>query len=398
MRNTILFISLILAGCSGSRVRNGGSDAPPPGAAQAGKELSKNSGWAGNMQKMAHDLEVLLPYVVSRQEFSAPENRSQITEMVENFNRNVSSVPAHVGEKMLGDDPIIRYSLGHLVDDSNQALKALKEDRVEFARNTLRESIGNCFNCHTTQQLGPENNFSTEKLSAKFRMYPTERAEYYVATRQFDRAIEMLEGVLTNTNTYYDEPHEQSTALKKYLSLMVRVKKDPKRTADVIEKYLLGKKPPMFLASEAQVWLKSLKSWEREKKKVANPVAKARELLAKGEHMQSGGGFQSGYVENLRATALLHDALRTVKKPEEKAAVYLMLGNAYDILSDLGLWDLPEVYFEECIQTSPKTETAKQCYKNYERSIILGFSGSSGVFIPSEEREKLAKLKGEAGL
>src|SRR5690606_33645910 len=176
----------------------------------------------------------LLPFLVSRAEFHDPKNRKDIENLIEGFDRSVARVPRHMGEKMLGEDPMIQYSLNNLQDSSAQALRAFKEGHVEYARNVLVQSISTCFNCHSSQQFGPENTFSTAKLDSSFRMYPTERAQYYVATRQFDRAIEVLENVLRNPTPFYDQPHEQSLALKKYLALMVRVRKDPTRAAETV--------------------------------------------------------------------------------------------------------------------------------------------------------------------
>jgi hypothetical protein len=75
-----------------------------------------------------------------------------------------------------------------------------------------------------------------------------------------------------------------------------------------------------------------------------------------------------------------------------------MLGQSYEAISEMGIWDLPEVYYEACVRTAPKTEEAKRCYRDFERSIVLGFSGSAGIFIPKEERDRLNDLKALAGL
>lgn len=348
--------------------------------------------WASQMQQMAKNLEKLMPYVFSREEFSDAKNRAQVQELVTEYSQSVQHVPEHMGKKLLGDDPLVKYYLDNLKDGGVQAVKAFNEGHLDYSRNVLKDSVGACFNCHTTTQLGPENRFSTAKLSSTFRIYPTEKADFYVATRQYDQAISVLEDVLDNPKRLAEQPHEQVLAMKKYLALMVRVRKEPTRASETISRYLKNGNPPYFVAQEAESWLKSLRKWAGEKRKQPKALQKAKELLAQASRAQA-GAYQAGYVENLRATALLHEALKDAKKPADKADIYRLLGDSYDIVSDLGMWDLPEAYYEACVRTAPKSKVAQGCYRNYERSIVMGFSGSAGVFIPAEERRKMSELK-----
>lgn len=347
--------------------------------------------WASQMQKMSKNLERLMPYVFSREEFSDSKNRNQVKELVTDYSRSVQHVPEHMGKKILGDDPLVKYYLDNLKDGGQQGLRAFNEGHLDYSRNILKDSMGACFNCHTTTQLGPENTFSTSRLDSSFRIYPTEKADYYVATRQYDQAIRVLEGVLERPDTSAEQPHEQMLAMKKYLALMVRVRKEPTRAGDTIAKYLKNGNPPYFVATEAEAWVKSLRRWASEKRKQPKPLQKAKDLMKQAARAQS--AYHAGYVENLRVTALLHEALKDTKKPLEKADIYRMLGDSYDIVSDLGMWDLPEAYYEACVRTAPKSKVAQACYRNYERAIVMGFSGSAGVFIPAEERSKMRDLK-----
>lgn len=387
MKNILLFIVSILSaavlGCS-TEMKEANREARI--------DAKDAKSWASQMQKMSRNLERLMPYVFSREEFSDSKNRAQLKELVTEYSRSVQHVPEHMGKKLLGDDPLVKYYLDNLKEGGQQGLRALNEGHLDYSRNILKDSMGACFNCHTTTQLGPQNTFSTTKLDSSFRIYPTEKADYYVATRQYDQAIKVLESVLEKPELLAEQPHEQMLAMKKYLALMVRVRKEPTRAGDTISKYLKNGNPPYFVASEAEAWIKSLRKWAGEKKKQPKPLQKAKDLMKQASRSQA-GAYQAGYVENLRATALLHEALVQTKKSGEKAEIYRMLGDSYDIVSDLGMWDLPEAYYEACVRTAPKTKVAQTCYRNYERAIVMGFSGSAGVFIPSEERAKMKDLK-----
>lgn len=355
-------------------------------------------GWASDMRGMAQTVEKLMPYVFSRDEFHDPENTKKIKSYITDYSERVSVVKTHAGEQILGDDPIVKYTIGHLKDSTQQALSAFNEGHREYSRNVLKDSIGACFNCHSSNQLGPQSGFSTAQLGSGFRMYATEKADFYVSTRQYDRAIDVLESVLKTPDSYEGQPHEQVAAIKKYLSLVVRVKRDPARAAQSLNMFLSQGRLPYFIASDAESWLSSIRDWQTEKKISTPPLQKAKELLKKADKKQAVGSFQAGYVENLRATTYLHEALKVTQNPQDKAEIYFLLGESYDIISDLGVWDLPELYFESCIRTNPKSKISQKCYKSYEKSIVLGFSGSAGLFLPTAEKNKLAELKKIAGL
>ena len=370
-------------------------------ACQSGnKSQSKTASeatWSGQMKSMAANLEKLLPFVYSSSEFGDYENKEDIAQLIKSFGNSVEVIPEHIGEALLGKDPLVKYSLERLKDSANLSLKAFKDGHLEYARNTLKSSMSSCFNCHTSNTLGPETNLSTSKIAPGFRMFPTEKADYYVATRQYQKATDVLENVLQSPSSFYDSPHEQTAALKKYLSLEVRVKKDPKRAEKVLSQFVQNKKLPYYMAADVENWMQSLRDWSRESK-VSNPATKARRLMQKAVRKQKSKGYQSAMIEHLRATSLLHEGLKKATTDKQRSDLYFSLGTSYDVLTELGLWDLPEVYFEACIRTSPKTNMARKCYRSFERNLILGFSGSAGIFIPKEERARMAELKKLSGI
>jgi hypothetical protein len=352
--------------------------------------------WSTGMQGMAKNLDKLMPYVFSSKEFNDPKNNIIVKKMISNFADGVEGLPRHAGEELLGKDPIVKYSIARLQTNSRRAQQAFIEGSTEYSRHILSENVSLCFSCHSTQNIGPQNNFATT-LDSKFRLYPNERADYYVATRQFDKAIETLDSVVQSPAALLENPHEQMNALRKYLFLQVRIKNDPGPAILLLDKYLAWDRLPYFMAQDAQAWMNSLKVWQMEKKGSKNSTQLAQKLLNKSDNAPI-QGYQSGLVDYLRASMLLHANLRFAKTAKEKAQIYGLLGESYETLAELGIWDLPEVYYEACVRTLPYSVEAQKCYKNFERSIILGFSGSAGIYIPKDERERMVELRRLSGL
>ena len=115
--------------------------------------------------------------------------------------------------------------------------------------------------------------------------------------------------------------------------------------------------------------------------------------MTRSEKLQDEVSYQAGFVENLIASNLLHELISQSKNATQKAKYYHQLGEIYESLIDLGFWSLPESYYEACVKEVPKTAMAKKCFRDYERNILMGFSGSAGVFIPEDEQQKIKELR-----
>ncbi len=374
-----------------------------PAKQESKNPTSAGSAWPGRMQGLSAVLSALMPYAFSRAEFESPKNNAEIKELLGQFVVAAKSVSQHAGEVVMGRDPLVSYGLTRLQSNVQQADQAFSEGHMEFARSVVRESTGLCFQCHSSTELGPRNGFSTVTLEKNFKINMTERAEFYVATRQIDRAIEVLESVLSAPKGVYEDPHETIGSLKKFLALTVRVTKDAPRTVNVLENFVAKNDLPYFLSEDAKEWLKSAKAWRAEGNKIKKGTAvadlkrQANNLIKHAQSIEDVQGDSAAYLDHLRASSLLHEALQKARKDSDLAEIYQLLGRSYTILAELGTWDLPEVYFEACVRAVPGTASAKECFREFEKSVIIGFSGSAGVFIPQEEKARLQELKKIAG-
>jgi hypothetical protein len=105
---------------------------------------------------------------------------------------------------------------------------------------------------------------------------------------------------------------------------------------------------------------------------------------------------RSSDIEYLRASAVLHDVLRSESQPERQSKALLLSGRCYEVLSDIGLWSLHEMYYEACIRNTPHSNIAKQCYLRYENSVFSGYAGSGGVDVPPDVMLHIKELVGLA--
>ena len=150
-------------------------------------------------------------------------------------------------------------------------------------------------------------------------------------------------------------------------------------------------KEPFYLTSAVQHWKKSLKSWSYEKDQ-KDSIKKAKELIAEARILQEYPYDHRADVLYLRASTVLHNALKKENSNAVQAEIYYLLARCYEVLKDVGLWNLNEMYYESCIRKNPHTKLSTQCFEAFERSIYLGYSGSGGTFVPYRIRKKLDEL------
>jgi len=97
--------------------------------------------WPQHMQNISQTVVDLLPYVYNRKKFHNPENETPIKNKIAQFSKSVHKVPTKMGEKLLGQDPIIRYSLKSLRNDVDDSVKVYDAGHLEYARTLLKSSL-----------------------------------------------------------------------------------------------------------------------------------------------------------------------------------------------------------------------------------------------------------------
>ncbi|NJL25935.1 MAG: hypothetical protein HC902_12720 [Calothrix sp. SM1_5_4] len=190
---------------------------------------------------------------------------------------------------------------------------------------------------------------------------------------------------------------DYESLLRRYMALIIRVEGTPQRALRELDKILDRGLAPQYLQQQAEGWKQSLAGWAREKRR---EIRTAKELFAEvNRRFAKAGALQryekdhTGDVEYLRATALLHEGMKILKTPAEEAQALYMLGRAYEVLDELGSWNLHESYYEACFVKEPKSQTGKSCFNRLEASLYMGYSGSAGTNLPAEEKERLQRLK-----
>ncbi|MCB0407332.1 MAG: hypothetical protein KDD34_03950 [Bdellovibrionales bacterium] len=359
------------------------------------KKSEKKQGWSESMQGLSGEVKQILPFVYSRQINYSKKEVKSIQNDLENFAKTAHKIAPQMGEAYLGDDPMVRFSLDQMTSDVQRASHAVSAGQIKYAKGVMKTVMGHCFRCHSMTTAGSQAKWEVSNFSG-LSLNPLEKAELLVATRKYEEATHLLEKALVDDQFMLNLPFDYEAALRRYLVITVRLKPNPQRAIETFEKVLEKKNLPYYLSRKIDQWRAALREWSRSSSKNQFSLSEARRLLKKAQTKQSFSKDQAADVEYLRATEVLHQLLLSKRTSDEKANIYYLLGEVYEVLDELGYWSLHETYYESCISEKPHSHLSSQCFHRLQESIYLGYSGSSGVHVPSDELERLKQLRAKA--
>jgi hypothetical protein len=348
--------------------------------------------WRAQMNGMSEALQDVLPDLFNPALSFSPEYKAKVKKIYD-LSRTVD-ILGHT--KMAPDpDPVLPYIAKALKSDLATAYENLTPTNVRFSKDVLRSSISYCVACHTKSNEGSQFPLLTAFEKPMQQMRWVDKINVLVATRQFDSALDLAK---TQLGTQEDPPIpslDVEKAVRAALTVAVRVKADAEIAADLCRRTLLSPAVPENFKETVNVWMSDINSWKNETSKKA--IDKAT-LLKMARGLTSSAGKESEIPANsevryLRASNLMQQVLSLKPSSHESAEALYTIGRTYELLQDLGLWTLHEIYFEACINTAPQTQLSLKCFKRYEEAVMGGYTGSSGVHLPVAVERHIKELR-----
>jgi tetratricopeptide (TPR) repeat protein len=349
--------------------------------------------WTKRMDELRTLLSELLPNVISDQQFNSPKNFKKI----ESEAKQLAELAHGMPEGKLPDaDPSINLVAGLFKKEIQSAYNHLINGRREYARAVLKSVPRYCIACHTRSSTSLDLS-SLQQDVPKILDTSLEKAEFFDATWQFDRALDEFEKILNDSEIAKDHQLEWQRASYYAIATSIRVKRDPDRALTVVNLIINGEEVPQFMKRDALQWKESLQQWKNEAPHdfatASDLLNEADRLVALATNLQKYPTDRSADIFYLRASSYLHDFLSRYPNSPDTSKVLLLLGTCYEMLQAPELWFVHELYYEACIRKSPYTEIAQTCFTKYEQSIFFGYSGSSGVSLPWDVKKNLKELK-----
>ncbi len=358
------------------------------------EETKTNPRVSEKMQKLYLTLSDILVNSSSSERFSNPKNRSAIEDQL----KTLSTLSHSMNDREFkgnSTDPTLTILSGYLSDETKTAFTAFKNGKYEFSRGIVRSLPGTCIACHSRNDSGAQfDQLAIEPSDQSLK--PMERAEFYAATRQFDRAEKDFLKIIEDQQIASTDPYTWEHAIRQSLTIAVRVKKNPQMAKKIVEAALAQKKSSYYIRSDLQQWNHSIEQWIKEMKKTPKSetgmLAEGMRLITEAHKLQKYPMDHSADILYLRASTVFYDLIQKAPTGKNVSQALMMEGICNEVLSPKGFQDLHRLYYESCIRKSPNSPIAMDCYRRYEQSTVQGYTGSAGTSVPEDIKQKLLDL------
>ncbi len=374
-----------------------------PALAAPKKQTAPVASWKPTMRDLERNLLELLSYTSSDARYEDPKNKSKIDQAAERFAKSAQTL-SHQGASHASQDadPTLPIVARLFAQQAKQAQVHLKWKNREYARSLLNSMTSYCVACHTRNSSGVQFHSLSDPPEVK-SLGLIDRAQYFSATRQFDRAIETYQAYLSDPPAH--RPWEFEKAVRSALSIALRVKTVPASLDLALELIKKADNPKAAEPFRALLgsWKEELNSWKKDPPRaVKTPEERMKEIERLYQNAKQAQKYpldRSADVLFLRTTQAIHDFLATPEslKSKYRSEALYKASLCYEVLKDLHLWDLYEFYDLQCILESPGTPIAEKCYQHYRESLYASYTGTRGTDLPEEVRkhindvEKIAK-------
>jgi hypothetical protein len=382
-QNFILVLCLTLFIANGCKTNRG----PNLSESSPNTPTSANLQWPNQMQELTKNLSDLLPLLAEPQLFSNPDQRPLVGKTIENIKR----IAHNINDKTPtpDKDPSIKFIAQRFEQNIQLAHDSYQSGHFEFSRSILKNSMAQCVQCHTRLEIGPTLT-KPDYLTSLKNIGIVDRIQFLVASRYFNEALLELESAFKNSDQLSIVAWQKLVQLG--LIIHVRFSYELKEADKFIGNLSKNANIPFFIKRNIPFWQTSIKNWKASPS-TSLDLNSASNLIKDGEKLSKESRSDGGMIDYLRAAHFMHQFLASEKPQPIKAQALYQLGLIYENIGEVGSWSMNEDYYELCIRTEPHGEIAQKCFAKYQESLISGFSGTGGLFLPPDMQRKMNELR-----
>jgi hypothetical protein len=249
--------------------------------------------------------------------------------------------------------------------------------------------MAQCVQCHTRLEVGPILT-KPDYLPVLKNIAIVDRVQFLVASRFFNEALLQIDNAFKNSEELSIVSWQKLVQLS--LIIHIRFSYDLKETSNFINNLNNNKNIPFFIKRNISYWQTSIANWKKQPSTSLDLKA-ASTLIQTGEKLSKNSHSDGGLIEYLRAAHFMHMFLANEKPKPIKAQALYELGLIYENIGEIGSWSMNEDYYELCVRTEPHSDIAQKCFARYQESLITGFSGTGGLFLPPDIQKKMNELR-----
>jgi hypothetical protein len=342
------------------------------------------------MRAIFQALTTALPLSLNVQQFQDEANRQSIHHALRALADNSARLSSHAQDVPARFD-FLRQSLN---SNAQEALDLFEQGHYEESRFLLQQLTDNCFLCHSrvpSSRPFPLGKHLLDHIPMS-QLSPHERVRLAVAARQFDTALTTCEALFRSDDISATEI-DLMAFFEDYMRIAIRVNHDFVRVLKALETFRQRPDVPRYLDQQLTGWIDSLKALQNDMGQ-GDELVRGRDLILQGQRQNRFLADRQGLVYFIAASSLLHRYVNTATKSKPQLAeAYYYLGVAESYVPRTSWISETEFLLETAIRLAPTSKYGKKAFAFLEEYLIVGYSGSSGLHLPSDVKRRLDDLR-----
>jgi hypothetical protein len=341
------------------------------------------------MHEVFGALQKVLPASLDERSFSDPKRRPEISAALATLAKNAGALSRHAA----GGGASFEFLSSSLAREAAEIERRYAAGRFREASFELHEFTENCVACHSRLPDPADAALSSRFMddAAVAALPLPERARLAMATRQFDRALEAHEAMLTSP-AFDVNSLDLVEYLDDYVEVCVRVKRDFARPQRALSAFAKREELREGLREEVTQWVADLREFGA--RPPAEGLVAARELVEQTEALAPQRGEHALLVRYEVASGALHRYVASLPAGDPRAAeAYYWLGVIESRVGRSFWLSQTEPYLEAAIRLAPGDPIADRAYALLEEFVVGGYTGSSGEHVPPDVKAWLAELQ-----
>jgi len=345
------------------------------------------------MDRLMAQVFILTPFIVSETSFNDPANAAKISDALQ----EMVALSRQVSHEERISKTGFQVPATLLTEQLEDVENVFRNGSKDYALANLRSTLGVCMSCHT-QLPAVSTHFSTLNES-RVLVNPFEEAEFLFLIRNFDAAMTLYAELIQGYPLNQAKPDDLEKAVYRQAFYYVRVARDLPGLSIVLQRNSANQQLPQRLQNQIKGLIAAVDA-AKDDKYPQFTDAQGAELRSYAETTLSEklrGDFSLDSPENMIAalsfSSVLYQYLDAYPTTPLKPEILYWLSFSERRYPHQSLYVLPDLYLKQCVLDYPQSPVAKQCLAEYEDSVTLGFTGSSGTHIPDDVTQELNTMR-----
>jgi len=349
------------------------------------------------MHRVFDAIAYLLPLSVRAGSSGSHWDRELIEQKLSALEQAADALQTHAA----GGDQAFRGLARSFRASSHDVATSFREVWPSYAYFSLMELTQHCVACHGRLPAEAQPGFG-QRLMARVDTAgfdESELAQLYVATRQFDAALGVLERKLLKPDGGSAIELDSGGVLLDYLEIALVVQRDPLSAQSLLARFDARPDVPRYLSDRLRAWRKSLRELAPMLAGEAE-LAPARRLVLAADHLTRAPHSRARAIHDLVAMSLLqrYVASPALRPPADLAEAWYLLG-VISLRTLEPKYSVPEmeILLAASIRAAPHGPRAREAYNLLEEfgywhdQPLSQQKGESALINMAELRHLMAK-------